>query len=279
MIYILNPTRGGKKTKQGVKPMAKKRTVKRRKSTGSSLSGKVKKTKASPLVIAKRRKLQNTKRYGSEGRYFRPKLMVAEDGMVYASPLAGGSYKVNPMKGKSMAKKRKSRKKYKRNPVALIGKRRRSYKRNPAVLKQAFSAQNIKTIGAIGIGFVGGIKAHKYINDIDALAKYRKFTGVIPFILGTVIAVKGKKKLVKDAGTGLSLAGLYDLVTQNIPQLNLQTVEGVDIDDESYYDGTAVDLDGTVVDLEGEDYDDDLVMGEDDLELVGEDGEGPYAMV
>ena len=142
-------------------------------------------------------------------------------------------------------------------------------------MKQAFSKKHLINITSLGVGFVGGIKAQKFINDVEALASFRKFTGVIPFLLGTVLAVKSRSEAVKSVGAGISLSGLYDLVTQNVPQIGLTPVEGVDLDDTSYY-GTAIDVDGTAIDMEGEDidvvgeYDEDIVVGEDD---------SPYAMV
>jgi hypothetical protein len=141
-------------------------------------------------------------------------------------------------------------------------------------MKQAFNKNHIIKIASLGVGFVGGIKVQKYINNMDMLVPYRRFTGLIPFIAGTMLAVKSRKASVQAVGAGLSLSGLYDIVTQNIPQLGLSTVEGVDIEDNSYY-GTAIDVDGTAIDMDGED---DVLVGEDnDIEVVGDDS--PYAMV
>jgi hypothetical protein len=143
-------------------------------------------------------------------------------------------------------------------------------------MKQAFSRNHIVNIVSLGVGFVGGIKAHKFINDIEFLANYRRWTGIIPFILGTLVAVRGRSQAIKSVGAGLSLSGIYDLVTQNIPQIGLSPVEGVDLEDNSYY-GTAIDVDGTAIDMEGMDEDIAVVGQDDDYAVVGDDS--PYAMV
>jgi hypothetical protein len=281
MIYILNPVRGKKRnTKTGVKKMAY--TAKRHPhaSKYGYLETKYpdRKRKVSQSVFNKRKAIQAQARYAGPKAYFRPKLMVdVTTGKVYASPLAGGSYTVNPNKGKLMAKRRK---KYRRNPLTLVGRRnpsvllgrkkvsRRRYRSNPAILKQAFSKAHLINIASLGVGFVGGIKAQKYINGMEALAKFRKFTGAIPFILGTFIALKSNKAAIKSVGAGVSLSGLYDLVTQNIPQLALSPVEGVDLDDEYYTNGALVDMDGEVIDMDG--TDEDIVVG---------DNGSPYEMI
>lgn len=191
-------------------------------------------------------------------------------------------------------KKRKARRKavkrrtYRRNPAPKRRRRRtvarrrtykrRSYRRNPTKILKAFSQDNIINIASLGVGFIGGIKAQKFVNNVEALANFRRFTGAIPFVLGFFLAARAKKKSVQNVGAGLSLSGLYDLVSQNIPQIGLSPVEGVDLDDYDEDYGTAIDVDGTAIDLEGED-DDDILVGEDDdpIEVVG--GIGPYEMV
>lgn len=216
-------------------------------------------------------------------------------------------YIINPTKGRkqktlkggsSMIRRRKKRrtrrvkrKAYRRNPVRRVKRRtrrrritavrrRRTYRRNPSrtrgLLKTAFSRKHVINILSLGVGFVGGIKAQKYINGVEAFMNFRRWTGLIPFILGTIVAVRGKSEAVKSVGAGLSLSGMYDLVTQNIPQIGLAPVEGVDLDD-TMYQGTAIDLEGTnAIDLEGED---DVMVGDhDDIDVVGDDG-SPYAMV
>lgn len=231
--------------------------------TRQKLGPKIKRrNKPSKSVMARRKAVKRNTRYQA-GKFFRPKLMVS-GGKVYASPQSGGSYTVNPRR---MYMKRKRKK---------ASKSRRRYRRNPAgrgIIKQAFSRKHIIGIASLGVGFVGGIKAQKYINNMEALMRFRRFTGLIPFILGTVLAVRAKNDAVKSVGAGLSLSGLYDLATQNIPQLQLSPVEGVDLDDDSAY-GTAIDVDGTAIDVEG---DEDVLVGEDDVELVG--AGSPYAMV
>lgn len=183
-------------------------------------------------------------------------------------------------KGGPMAKRRKRRKAkkvmrrrtYRKNPA-----KRRRYRRNPAgrgILKSAFNKKHMVNILSLGVGFVGGIKAQKYINDMEFMANFRRFSGLIPFVLGTMLGIRGKGEAVKSVGAGLSLSGLYDLVTQNVPQIGLSPVEGVDLEDNTY--GTALDIDGTAIDVEG---DDTVLVGDDDLEMVGESDGSPYAMV
>lgn len=225
--------------------------------------------KISQSLFERRMALQSFKRYGTnkstghQVRYFRPKLMVdVKTGKVYASPLAGGSYLVNPKRKKIMKRRRKSITRFFAKKA-----RRKAYRRNPIAIKKVISKQNLMTVATLGIGFVGGIKAHKYINNMSFLADYRRFTGLIPFVIGTLVALKGKKQSIKNIGAGVSLAGFYDLITQNVPQLKLAPVEGVDIEDN--YSGTVVDVNGQVVDLQGQ----DVVVGEDTV--VGED-DSPY---
>lgn len=150
-----------------------------------------------------------------------------------------------------------------------------------SVIKGAFGKQHIIEIVSLGVGYVGGIKAQKFINGVEALANYRRFTGVIPFVLGAILATKSKKSSVKSVGAGISLSGLYDLVTQNVPQIGLSPVEGVDLDDDSMY-GTALDMDGNTIDMDGDDMDlvgnqNEFVVGEDDY-VMG-DSDSPYAMI
>lgn len=202
---------------------------------------------------------------------FRPRLAVVGN-RVYATPYSGAGYLVNPRRSK-MAKK-----KYRRNQPLVVGRRKRSYRRNPALatsVRKAFSVQTLAPLAQIGTGFVVGIKAQPAINRIEFLAKMRRFTGFIPVAIGTFIAAAGKGKLAKNVGTGLGLAGLYDLVSQNIPQLKLMTVEGLDIDMAGGYDdginGIDIDMDGEEVEVVGED-EDTVVVGEDD-------SDNPYLMV
>lgn len=236
------------------------------------LSSKVKRSrKVSTSLMTARRRLRANQRYKRDAKFFRPKLMVTKDGKVYASPKSGGSYTVNPRR-KTMARRRR---KVSRRRIT-----RRRYRRNPArggaIVRQAFSRKNILNVAGLGVGFIGGIKAQKYINNVEALMQFRRFTGAIPFILGTLLAVRSRRESIKSVGAGLSLSGLYDLVTQNIPQLNLSPVEGVDLDDDTNYNtGTAIDVDGTAIDVEG---DDDVVVSADNtIDVVGD--ASPYAMV
>jgi len=274
-VYTINPKKGRSTLKKGG-TLAKMK--KKSRSLGSAIKGR---RKVSPGLMAKRKSVQKRKRYGTQKRYFRPKLMVDEkSGLVYASPLSGGSYLVNPRRKTMKRKRRKAaskrktvaRRKYRKNPVA-----RRKYRRNPVgrgILKQTFNKSNIMNIAGIGVGFIGGIKLHKFINNVEMLMNYRRFTGLIPLILGSIVAVRSRKSAMKSLGTGIALSGMYDLVSQNIPQLQLSPVEGIDLEDNAYY-GTAIDVDGSTIDLEGEDIN---VLGED-VELVGEDNGSPYAMV
>jgi hypothetical protein len=215
--------------------------------------------------MAYRKKMRAIARYNKTARFFRPKLMVdVKTGKVYASPLAGGSYHVNPSRKSIMRKARKAV----RHTVRKVTRRR--YKRNPIAIKQIFNKGQIIKVASIGAGFVGAIKAQKYVNSMAFLAKYRRFTGIIPMVAGLLLVLKGRKEMVKSLGTGVSLAGLYDLVTQNIPQLKLSPVEGVDLD----MDGLALDVNGEVIDLQGETQ----LVG-DDVSLVGEGNDSPYLMI
>ena len=180
--------------------------------------------------------------------------------------------------------RRRWRSGYRRNPAAhyrMNPRRRRrsgfrslrSYRRNPVAIRKAFSRDNVVSTVALTGGFIVGVKAQKYINGMEFMARYRKFSGLVPFLLGTMVAVRGKGKAVKFAGSGVAAAGVYDLLTQNIPQLGLAPVEGVDVD----YSDEYADYNGVDIDMDGSDDDamivgdDEVIVGDDDEVVVGDD--------
>jgi len=209
-------------------------------------------------------------------------------------------YLINPCgakktksQNKDKSKMAKKKRKYTKRRKVLVKRKavsKRRYKRNPSMMKggikKIFSKDSIMHIGGIGLGFIAGIKGQKYINEMDAVSKYRKFTGLIPFILGSFVALKGKA-IMKSAGAGLASAGIYDLIVQNVPALQLAPLEGIDLDnDYSDYDDDYEDVNGLDIDMDGDSIDvddvmgeDTIIVGEDDPVLVGEDADSPYEMI
>jgi hypothetical protein len=221
------------------------------------------------------------RRRKTAGKRVAPVIFIM-NGKEYRRTKGGALKNISAKKGKSnMAKRRKKRsgarrkrRRTRRNPAVIVGRRnprrrrrRRSYRRNPAItggIRRAFSRENIINVASLGVGFIGGIKAQKYMNQVEFFAKYRRWTGLIPFILGTIIAARGRAA-VRSAGAGVSLSGLYDLVSQNIPALKLAPVEGIDLND---VDGALdIDMDGLDIDV------DEGTFGQDDVEIVGDDDE------
>ena len=203
---------------------------------------------------------------GGIKKSFRPRLYISK-GRVYASPLSDASqhYTVNP--GKATMRRRKSK-----LPAFLRkhSKRRKSYRRNPVNIKSLASKGNLITAASIGGGFILGAKATKFITKVPFLSDGmgRKFAGLIHILLGGAIAGMAKKDLVKKVGMGFMGAGVYDLVSRNVPQIGISPMEGVDLDMDGDYAlvGETSDVSGDYA-LVGETSD----VGAGDVVLVGED--------
>lgn len=171
---------------------------------------------------------------------------------------------------------RRRRRSRRRNPGPVIlggnpfrlGRRlrrgRRSYRRmNPAAalsmrsIKGAFSMPNLVNVAGITGGFVLGVKATQFIVKPAFMKNMRRFAGAVHVLAGFIIGAMGRKPLMKSLGLGFASAGIYDLVTQNVPQLKLSPVSGVDLD-------SGEDMSGAdVIDISGADAGEIEVVGAD----------------
>ncbi len=159
-------------------------------------------------------------------------------------------------KGRSNPR-RSSRRKYRRNPS---GGARRS-------LKTILSPSNFMQIASVTVGFVGGAKIGGMIYDkvfsTGALSTFRRFAGFATFALGAFAASKTKNGLAQKAAAGMSAAGVYDLIAQNLPSAGLKPVSGDTIsmhgnvelvgDDDRSYAGDSIDVSGDMTELVGDD--------------------------
>lgn len=159
--------------------------------------------------------------------------------------------------------------------------RRRSYRRNPSrgggrglALRSVLSPSNFMQIAAVTVGFVGGAKVGGIIYDkafaTGALSGFRRFAGLVTFALGAFAASKTKNGLAQKAAAGMSAAGVYDLIAQNLPSAGLKPVSGDTIDmngidlvgdsDSIYAGGDSIDVSGNMTELVGDD-DSDRIYG------------------
>lgn len=83
----------------------------------------------------------------------------------------------------------------------------------------------LKIAGGIAIGMLGMPLIVKHVAPmVDKTGQYRKFYGLIHIVLGAVAAATIKKQIVKDMALTVAGVGVYDLISQNIPQLKLPKI-------------------------------------------------------
>lgn len=155
---------------------------------------------------------------------------------------------------------------------------RGGYRKNPAALSVITNKQNAVAITGVTVGLVVGIKGGSMLYG-KLPASFRRFAGILGFAAGSIIAAKVKNDLVKKAGVGIAVSGIYDLVSQNVKAANLMPIAGIDL---SYSGETINDRYHGNVQLVGDDNDvagDTISMRGDMVDLVGEDvdGESIYA--
>ncbi len=160
--------------------------------------------------------------------------------------------------------------------------RRRSYRRNPSrsggkglALRGMLSPSNFAQIAAVTVGLVGGAKVGGIIYDKvftnGGMSSFRKFAGLATFALGVFAASKTRNALAQKAAVGVSAAGVYDLIAQNLPSAGLKPVSGDTIDmngidlvgeggDSVYAGGDTIDVSGNMTELVGDD-DSDRIYG------------------
>lgn len=91
--------------------------------------------------------------------------------------------------------------------------------RMPKLINQKFLMQSLTlgggfTVGVLGIPVVYKISP-QFIKD------RREWLGLVHVGLGMLLVVMVKNKMVKSLGAALGAVGVYDLISQNIPDLNL----------------------------------------------------------
>lgn len=150
-------------------------------------------------------------------------------------------------KGTTMLKRRKSRKSTKRRTVAKRRSSKRSYKkrrnpsyktrrqwstrakrrsykkrRNPSVKKIAQSyfgkARMMRAVGII-VGLGGSAAAKQFVGRMVNNDIFNRAYGLLSIVAGATMNMKGRKPLVKSAGTGMVAYGVLDLLVSNIPAL------------------------------------------------------------
>jgi hypothetical protein len=84
--------------------------------------------------------------------------------------------------------------------------------------------------GAVGIaaGLTGKTLVEMGMDQVK-LGQYKKYSGVGGVILGTLIAVMGKKEVYKTMGLAIAGVGAYDLIQQNLASSVLPVINGVNI--------------------------------------------------
>lgn len=126
--------------------------------------------------------------------------------------------RVNPFKVRATRKRRR------RNPVA--SRRKRTRRRNPALsLRGALNKNTILRALGLGAGFLGGTQVLSLVTTGTVmgrpvftppafLASVRPGLGLVPVIVGGILAVKAKKAVVKDVAFGIVAAGGVDVIRQ-----------------------------------------------------------------
>lgn len=126
------------------------------------------------------------------------------------------------------------RRKARRNPVMKRYTRRRTYRRNPAIMsivKSTVNQKNLVKLGAISGGFIGGSMVNTKVKDLiatqfPAMGVWGdRLSGVVTAIIGGIIAGQSRQSILKDAGLGVSVSGIYDviksLMAEYAPDVNL----------------------------------------------------------
>lgn len=172
----------------------------------------------------------------------------------------------NPFKGRSRRHHGGGRKRF----------RHRRFRRNPGVnFKAIMAPSNFMQIGSVAVGFVAGAKVggmiyNKLFEGTGALAKVRRFAGLVTFVLGGAVSALIKNDLARKAGMGIAVAGVYDLIAQNAPGAGLKPVNGDTVD----IAGNRVDLVGDGAYDQNDDLDGDTINVSGDMtDLVGDDAE------
>lgn len=108
--------------------------------------------------------------------------------------------------------------------------RRRNPGRIGGIVKRTFTKQNLAPVAGITVGFLGGSIVANKMRDWMATQTWSgastasNWIGLLNLILGAAMAAKGKGTIAKSAGTGVALAGAYDIVQVNVSSLALPSI-------------------------------------------------------
>jgi hypothetical protein len=105
------------------------------------------------------------------------------------------------------------------------------------VVKKAFSMNNLMDLAGLAGGFiVGGMLGKQIKEPLAGLGgmDLSKFSGAVNILVGAFMAAMIKQGIGKKAGLGLAASGVYDLLAENVPALNLPTL-GINLSNAQSY--------------------------------------------
>jgi hypothetical protein len=118
-----------------------------------------------------------------------------------------------------------------KRPFRINPRRRRRYARryNPKLsIKSLLSKQMLMTGVKIAAGMVAGYLTLPLVYTVlpanMKTAANRKYLGLVNVGVGAILFALMKKKMIKDVGLVIAATGVYDLISQNIPQLGLPVI-------------------------------------------------------
>jgi len=157
------------------------------------------------IVRKKRRKHSRVRRHGTIrlGSH-RPKLVYTSTGWrrPRKSRLFRRPTRINP---------RRSHRRYRRNPMPKL----------PFNLANV-AVGSLKIAGGIAVGYMGIPVICKFLSPIiDKTMQYRRYYGLLHVVAGAAVASLIRQRIVKEIALTVAGVGVYDLISQNIPQLGL----------------------------------------------------------
>lgn len=111
------------------------------------------------------------------------------------------------------------------NPYRRTRRRRRN-PNLPTAIRGVFSQRNIMNAAKVGGGIVAGTLTIPMLYTISpaALQAQSRFFGLANVLVGGLLVGLVRNKDVKDMGVIIAGVGMYDLIQQNVPQLNLPAI-------------------------------------------------------
>lgn len=123
--------------------------------------------------------------------------------------------------------KRPKRSRTFRRSVRINPRHRRRYRRirhNPKFsMKGLINKQNLMTLTSISVGLIAWPYVKGMLNKAipEQAAKYERFTGVVPVLIGMVMLMTARRPFLKNIGLGIGAFGVYDLLASNVAALKL----------------------------------------------------------